>query len=138
MAKGNGKKNGKAAKTSGDSSGLVPQPHGGALKPGAGGGPQPGAGRPPSAIREIARAAFAERIPKLTAIVDDDESRDLDKIGAMKVLCDAGGVDKLALTVDEQPEQPMTPERVADMWLRLQQIRTVRELERLLVGDGSD
>lgn len=43
------------------SSALVPQPHGGALLPGAGGGPQPGAGRPPSWFREEARRLLAEK-----------------------------------------------------------------------------
>ena len=34
---------------------MVPQPHGGALLPGAGGGPQPGSGRPPNAFRKALR-----------------------------------------------------------------------------------
>jgi hypothetical protein len=41
---------------------LVPQPHGGALVPGAGGGPQPGSGRPPSWFRERCRELLAEDI----------------------------------------------------------------------------
>lgn len=49
-------------KSSGQSSGeLIPQPHGGALKPGAGGGKQPGAGRPPSWFRQEARRLLAEQ-----------------------------------------------------------------------------
>jgi hypothetical protein len=136
MAKGNGKKNGK----SGDipAGALVPQEHGGALKKGSGPGGLPGAGRPPSAIRERCRGAFAERIPILEEIASDEDLKPSDRVKAMDVLAKYGGVDKLALTADEQPEQAMTPERVADMWLRLQQIRTVRQLEKLLVGDGSD
>lgn len=35
---------------------MVPQPHGGALIPGAGGGPQPGAGRPPDQWKAALRA----------------------------------------------------------------------------------
>lgn len=34
----------------------VPQPHGGALVPGAGGGPQPGSGRPPDQWKAALRA----------------------------------------------------------------------------------
>lgn len=34
----------------------VPQPHGGALIPGAGGGPQPGAGRPPKKFAAFMRS----------------------------------------------------------------------------------
>jgi hypothetical protein len=155
MAKGNGKK--RADKASGQASGLVPQPHGGALLPGAGGGAANGSlgGRPPSAIREHCRGAFADRVPILEAIADGKPLKMVkvtaekrlemevsasvkERVQAIDVLAKYGGVDKLALTADEQPEQAMTPERVADMWLRLQQIRTVRQLEKLLVGDGSD
>ena len=125
----NGKSpNGKSGKKSGT---LVAQPHGGKLKAG---GDHWRPGRPPSEIREAARLAFAERIPVLTRIVDSDESRDLDRIGAMKVLADSGGVDKIALTTEELPEQEMTPERIADVWERLQRIKTVREFEKLLAG----
>jgi hypothetical protein len=63
---------GKPDKTSGKTSGraMVPQPHGGALLPGAGGGPQPGAGRPPSAIRNRLRGALDQRVPVLEEIAD--------------------------------------------------------------------
>ncbi len=125
---------GKKKKSSVKSSALVPQKHGGALLPGAGGGPQPGAGRPPSKIREAARLAFAERLVVLTDIADGKEARDADRIAAMKVLADTGGVDKIALTVDEQPETEWTPERTAEMWERIQRIKTITQLERLLVA----
>ncbi len=121
-------------KSSVKSSALVPQKHGGALLPGAGGGPQPGAGRPPSKIREAARLAFAERLVVLTDIADGKEARDADRIAAMKVLADTGGVDKIALTVEEQPETEWTPERTAEMWERIQRIKTITQLERLLVA----
>ena len=117
---------------------LVPQKHGGALLPGAGGGPQPGSGRPPSAIREAARLAFAERLGVLTGIADDEDARDSDRIAAMKALADTGGVDKIALTVEEQPEREMTPERIADMWERIQRVGSIEELERLLVAKVGD
>lgn len=48
----------------------VPQPHGGALVPGAGGGAQPGAGRPPSVIRDGLRGSYAERVRFLDDVVD--------------------------------------------------------------------
>ena len=121
-------------KSSVQASALVPQKHGGALLPGAGGGPQPGAGRPPSKIREAARLAFAERLEVLTGIADGDKERSADRIAAMKVLADTGGVDKIALTVDEQPETEWTPERTAEMWERIQRIKTITQLEKLLVA----
>ena len=121
-------------KSSVKSSALVPQKHGGALLPGAGGGPQPGAGRPPSKIREAARLAFAERLEVLTGIADGDKERSADRIAAMKVLADTGGVDKIALTVEEQPETEWTPERTAEMWERIQRIKTITQLEKLLVA----
>ena len=55
-------------KPSAKPSGLIPQPHGGALLPGAGGGPQPGPGRPPSVLREAFRADLEEMREKVTAI----------------------------------------------------------------------
>lgn len=60
--------------SSGKSSGRapVPQPHGGALIPGAGGGTQPGAGRPPSLLREQLRGSFAERRAILERIADGE------------------------------------------------------------------
>lgn len=51
---------------------AVPQPHGGALVPGAGGGNQPGAGRPPSLLREQLRGGYAERMEFLNRVVDGE------------------------------------------------------------------
>jgi hypothetical protein len=48
----------------------VPQPHGGALVPGAGGGPQPGSGRPPSQLRERLATEAGNRVNVLTEIAD--------------------------------------------------------------------
>ena len=45
-----------------------------------------------------------------------------------------GGVAELALTVDEQPEEEMTPERVAALWERIERIKSVKQLERQLIG----
>lgn len=131
------KKNGKP---SAQASGLVPQPHGGALKPGAGGGAKNGAlgGRPPSAIRERCRGSFVERIPILEEIADDDSLRPNDRVKAIDVLAKYGGVDKLALTVDELPEEKMTPERVAALWQTIQQVRTIKELEKLLISAAQE
>lgn len=57
-----------AKKTTGKSTALIPQPHGGALRPGGTnvGGP----GRPPSAIRAVLREAYNDRIPFLQALAD--------------------------------------------------------------------
>lgn len=59
----------KAAKPSGKASErqLVPQPHGGALLPGAGGGPQPGGGRPRSEVKALAAA----KLPRHVSTLDD-------------------------------------------------------------------
>ncbi len=126
------KKNG----TSGGSSGkdLIKQAHGGALLRGGVKGHKGSLGYPPSKVREAARKSFAERLHVLGAIVDDEDERTSDRIGAMKLLSDTGGVDKIALTIDEQPEQEMTPERVAGLFAQLQNIKTVQQLEKLLIG----
>lgn len=110
------------------------------MKPGAGGGAKNGAlgGRPPSAIRERCRGSFVERIPILEEIADDDSLRPNDRVKAIDVLAKYGGVDKLALTVDELPEEKMTPERVAALWQTIQQVRTIKELEKLLISAAQE
>ena len=70
----------------------------------------------------------------LETIIDNKEARDLDRIAAMSALGKYGGVDKLALTVEEQPEEADTPERAARLWMMLKQIKNVHALEKLLVG----
>ena len=50
------------------------------------------------------------------------------------LLADTGGVDKIALTVDELPEEADTPERAARLWAQLERIKNVADLERLMVS----
>ena len=69
---------------------MVPQPHGGALLPGAGGGPQPGSGRPPSEIRKRLRGSFEERIRILEEIADDPDASKVDRIKAIDMLAKYG------------------------------------------------
>ena len=92
---------------------VIPQPHGGALVPGAGRGPTPGApnaGRPPSEVRAALRQAFADRLPIITGIADDAMLPPTDRLRALEVMARHGlgtvtelGVDdvrdKLAATV---------------------------------------
>ena len=133
MSKKNGKK---SSGTSGATSGtdLVAQDHGGALLKGGVVGHKGAGGAQPSAIREACRKSFGERLSMLETIIDNKEARDLDRIAAMSALGKYGGVDKLALTVDEQPEEADTPERAARLWMMLKQIKSVHALEKLLVG----
>ena len=49
---------------------LIPQPHGGALLDSGAPGNRGGTGRPPSIVRSLAREAWADRTPILTAIAD--------------------------------------------------------------------
>ena len=113
---------------------LVEQQHGGALLSGGIKGHRGAGGRPPSAIREAARLAFSERLHVLTGIADGEDERSADRISAMKVLSDTGGVDKIALTVEEQPEQELTPERIKELWESLQTIKSIQTFEKLLVA----
>lgn len=81
----------KRQKPSGNSSGRprrdpVPQPHGGALIPGAGGGPQPGAGRPKSEVKAALRLSFEKRIPVLEQIADSVDEQAKDRIRAVDTL----------------------------------------------------
>ncbi len=50
------------------------------------GGKKGRSGRPPSAVRELCRLSFEERVAVLTHIIDDSKSRDADKIRAMDML----------------------------------------------------
>ena len=120
-------------KKSGVKSGeLVKQAHGGALRNGSEKGNTPGTGRPPSKIRELCRSDFAETAPVLKEIALDKDERATDRVKAIEALGKYGGVDKIALTIDEQPEREMTPERVADLFEKIQRIRTIRQLEKML------
>ena len=98
-------------KNSGKNSGprLVEQEHGGALLSGGVRGNRGGPGRPPSAIREAAQQGFVDGLPVLRAIRDNEDERASDRIRAVEVMGKYGGVDKIALTVEEQPEQELTP-----------------------------
>ena len=116
---------------------LVEQEHGGALKAGGTPGHKGGTGRPPSKIREAARLAFSERIEVLTAIADDEEARASDRIRAIEVLAKAGGVDKLALSEEEQPVVgELTSGYVADLWSQLERIKTIKGFEKMLVDSA--
>jgi hypothetical protein len=62
----------------------IPQPHGGALVPGAGGGPQPGSGRPPDEFKKLCQslASRKETIDAVEAILKD--SKHPAYLGALK------------------------------------------------------
>lgn len=66
----------------------MPQPHGGALVPGAGGGPQPGSGRPPGPFKALLRRIreSPELAASIEAAVADHESRAFP--AALKLLSD--------------------------------------------------
>ena len=75
----------------------VPQPHGGALVPGAGGGRQPGSGRPPSRIRHALRQSFEDRIRLLGEIADGAGGKTTvgDRLRALDILAKYGlGADR--------------------------------------------
>ena len=84
-------------------SGLIPQPHGGALRPGAGGGPQPGSGRPPSELRRRMRVALEERLGVANEIIDDESAKARDRLGALAFLARIGlGGKREGITVDAE------------------------------------
>lgn len=64
---------------------LIPQPHGGYLRPGGMPGNR-GGGRPPSAVRRLARLEFEKRIPTLAELADSKTERTRDRIRAIDVL----------------------------------------------------
>ena len=115
---------------------IVPQEHGGALNAGGTPGNKGGDGRPPSKVREACRQSFAERVPILEKIADGKlpDVKPADRAKAMDMLGKYGGVDKIALTLDEQPERELTPERVKDLWAQLEMIKDIKQFERMLVA----
>ena len=75
----------------------------------------------------------------LTDIADDEDAKASDRIRAIDLLGKYGGIDKLPLPPEEQPvAERMTPERIAEMWDRIQQIKSIEERERLLVGAAEE
>ncbi len=83
---------------------AIPQPHGGALVPGAGRGPTrgaPNAGRPPSEVRAALRQAFADRLPILTDIADDAMLPPSERLRALEMLARHGLGTVMELGVDD-------------------------------------
>jgi len=122
---------------------LVRQEHGGALLSGGVKGNRGGSGRPSKAIREEnaavrekCRELFSERLEILESIADNTETKDPDRIKALEVLARYGGVDKIALTVEEQPEEVLTPaqqqSRIETAWERLRRVRSIEEIEEMV------
>ncbi len=130
---------------------LVVQAHGGALR--HGGTNKGGPGRPPSELRGSMRdilerggldvlegfmRGVVPMVGKCEKCGHEHEGTEVsfkaaDRLKAIEILSRYGGVDKLALTVDEQDEREWTPERAAAAWEVLQRIRTVEEFEKHMV-----
>ena len=138
-------------KSGGKSGALMRQEHGGAIRRGSKPGNTPGSGRPPSCIRAHCRGSFTERVAILEQIADGEplpmtvhyrgetikvevSASIKERVQAIDALGKYGGIEKLALTIDEKPEREVTPERVEDMWKRLRMITSIEELEHLMVA----
>ena len=117
MAKDNGKPSVKPS---------VPQPHGGALVPGAGGGPQPGAGRPPNELRSSMRAILDKGLPYLEEFVVGDNGTPADQLKAidiaarvgLNVKVDKALIDELWLAVENTVAADELP-KVKHAWNRI-------------------
>lgn len=72
-----------------DRTALVAQPHGGALLRGGNWGNK-GGGSAPSAVRAAARKAFAERIPALAGIFDNEAEDGAVRIRALDLMARVG------------------------------------------------
>lgn len=86
----------------------VPQPHGGALVPGAGRGPSagaPNAGRPPSAVRALLRESFAARVTLAERIADDPTLSAADRLRALDLMGRYGLGTTRELSVEEVKER---------------------------------
>lgn len=81
--------------------GLVPQPHGGALRHGSLPGTNSGGpGRPPSEIRKRLRGTFEERAAVIEEILASEEATNADKLRAVDLLLKYGLGAMKELSVD--------------------------------------
>jgi hypothetical protein len=117
---------------------LVPQPHGGALLSGGVPGNRGGTGRPPSAVREIAREAYADRIPRLTAIIDDPESKPSEVVAAMALLERTGLGLRHEVTAIEAPEPLDLDALRAEIMNRLPRVDDEDDEPRALPGAAAE
>ncbi len=86
---------------SGPKSGNRPGTFSGRGDPRNGRGPQRGAanaGRPPSVIQALAREAWAQRVVKLTALIDDPEAHPRVVVAAMAELRNGSGLNRVEVT----------------------------------------
>jgi len=143
---------------------VTPEHGRGALLTGGKPGNKGGTGRPPNELRGTLREILERGLPVLEGYIEgrvpvkmvgrcekcghDHEDYELlptdlmllqtvkatDRLKALEIAARYGGVAELALTVDEQPEQEMTPERRLELWERLQRLKTLEDFERLLTG----
>lgn len=94
---------------------LIPQPHGGALN--SGGTPGNKGGRYPlKRVREIARDAYCERIPRLVEIIDDPASKPSEVVAAMALL-ERTGVGQQHHVEVEQPNVTLNLEELREQLL---------------------
>ena len=86
-----------------------------------------GGGRPRSAIRRAAQLEFDKRIPILGEIADSPDSRDADRIAAVKALGQVGGVSK---------EPPIDRELIQELASVVQGV--IEELAETLTGEEQE
>lgn len=67
----------------------------------------PNAGRPPSVVRQVAREAWADRIAKLVAIIDDPKTDPRVVVAAMAELRNGSGLNSTAVTGEDA--EPLIP-----------------------------
>lgn len=104
----------------------VPQPHGGALVPGAGGGPQPGSGRPPNELRASMRVILDKGLPYLEEFVVGEHGTPSDQLKAidiaarvgLNVKVDKALIDELWLAVETTVAADQLP-KVKHAWNRI-------------------
>lgn len=110
---------------------LVPQPHGGALAAGGTPGNAGGLGATPSAIRELCRGSFKERVPILERIADGVLTQEIqtklgpvlvtpsfkERANAIDILGKYAGLEKI--TVESVPSAPESLDAVKERALAM-------------------
>ncbi len=112
---------------------LVKQKHGGSLRHGSASGNPGNKGAPPSLIVEAARLSFAQRIPALCAIVDDESNTPQARVGALRLLADTGQIGAIVVSSEESDDaKEYSRKDVEKMWRQMEQMKTIKQLERAL------
>ena len=90
------------------------------------------------AVDEIGYVRTEAALEFLVGVMMLQTVKATDRLKALEMAAKYGGVAELALTVEEQPEDEMTPERRLALWEAIKRIKSVEEFETMLVNAAKE